>query len=128
MGSSFYVPRSVKGESRILYIFTIKSFIVTLIFGLVGAGIWFLLTSFNINVELVPGLIIVGIFGGIGYALATVIIPDVPFMGPLRKAGGENIGAMILRLISFRGRKKIYLYNYKRGVIKGGKTNERGRN
>lgn len=128
MGSSFYVPRSVKGESRILYIFTIKSFIVTLIFGLVGAGIWFLLTSFNINVELVPGLIIVGIFGGIGYALATVIIPDVPFMGPLRKAGGENIGAMILRLISFRGRKKIYLYNYKRENIKGGTANERGHN
>jgi len=87
MGSSYYVPRSVKGESRILYIFTIKSFIVTLIFGLVGAGIWFLLTSFNVNVELIPGLVIVGICGGIGYALATVVIPDVPFMGPLRKAG-----------------------------------------
>ena len=58
----------------------------------------------------------VAIFGGIGYALATV----VPFMGPLRKAGGENIGAMIWRLITFRKRKKIYLYNYKREVIKGG--------
>lgn len=122
MGSSYYVPRSVKGESRILYIFTVKSFIVTLIFGLVGAGIWFLLTSFNVNVELIPGLIIVGICGGIGYALATVVIPDVPFMGPLRKAGGENIGAMVLRLITFRKRKKIYLYNYKREIIKGGKN------
>lgn len=121
MGNSYYVPRSVKGESRILYIFTIKSFIVTLIFGLVGAGIWFLLTSFNVNVELIPGLVIVGICGGIGYALATVVIPDVPFMGPLRKAGGENIGAMVLRLITFRKRKRIYLYNYKREVIKGGK-------
>lgn len=122
MGSSYYVPRSVKGESRILYIFTIKSFIVTLIFGLVGAGIWFLLTSFNVNIELIPGLIIVGICGGIGYALSTVVIPDVPFMGPLRKAGGENIGAMVLRLITFRKRKKIYLYNYKREIIKGGKN------
>ena len=122
MGSSYYVPRSVKGESRILYIFTVKSFIVTLIFGLVGAGIWFLLTSFNVNVALVPGLVIVGICGGIGYALSTVVIPDVPFMGPLRKAGGENIGAMVIRLITFRKRKRIYLYNYKREVIKGGKS------
>lgn len=120
MGSSYYVPRSVKGESRILYIFTIKSFIVTLIFGLVGAGIWFLLNSLNVELELVPGLIIVGICGGIGYALSTVVIPDVPMMGPLRKAGGENIGSMLLRLITFRKRKKIYLYNHKREVIKGG--------
>ena len=122
MGNSYFVPRSVRGESRILYIFTVKSFIVTLIFGLVGAGIWYLLTSFNVDVALIPGLIIVGICGGIGYALATVTIPDVPMMGPLRKAGGENIGAMVMRLITFRKRKRIYLYNYKREIIKGGKS------
>ena len=29
MGGSYYVPRNVKGESRILYIFTLKSFAVT---------------------------------------------------------------------------------------------------
>lgn len=121
MGNSYYVPRSVKGESRILYIFTVKSFIATLVFGLIGAGIWFLITSFGGTVELVPGLIIVGVCGGIGYALSTLVIPDVPFMGPLRKAGGENIGAMIWRIITFRKRKRIYLYDYKREVIKGGK-------
>jgi len=125
MGNSYFVPRSVKGESRILYIFTIKSFIVTLIFGLVGAAIWYVLTLFNITVELIPGLIVVGLFGGIGYLLATVKIPDVPFMGPLRKAGGENIGAMVWRLITFRKRRRIYLYNYKRDVLKGGRINER---
>lgn len=120
MGNSYYVPRSVKGESRILYIFTMKSFIATLIFGLVGAGIWFLITSLGGTVELIPGLILVGICGGIGYALSTVVIPDVPFMGPLRKAGGENIGAMLWRLVTFRKRKRIYLYDYKREIIKGG--------
>lgn len=120
MGSSYPVPRSVKGESRILYIFTIKSFIATLSFGLIGAGIWFLLSSFGIPVSLVVGLVIVGLLGGIGYALATVVIPDVPFMGALRKAGGENIGAMIWRLITFKKRKRIYLYGYKREVVKGG--------
>lgn len=41
MGKTYYVPRSVKGETRLLYIFSVKSFIATVAFGLVGAGIWY---------------------------------------------------------------------------------------
>lgn len=123
MGGSYYVPRSVKGESRILYIFTIKSFAATLASGLIGVAIYFILNQF-LKLGFIPGLIIIAIFGGIGYALASVIIPDIPIMGPLRKAGGENIGAMLIRLIFFRKKKKIYLYNYKRVVNKGGEENE----
>lgn len=41
MGRAYFVPRSAKGESRILYIFTIKSFVVTLVFGLFGVLIYF---------------------------------------------------------------------------------------
>ena len=119
MGGSYYVPRSVKGESRILYIFTIKSFAVTLAFGLVGVLVNFLVASF-IDISIVGTIIIVAIFAAIGYALSAVTIPDVPAMGPLRKAGGENIGAMIIRAIMFRSKKKIYLYNHKREVTKGG--------
>lgn len=119
MGGSYYVPRSVKGESRILYIFTIKSFAATLAFGLIGVMVYFLLASF-ISISIVGAIIIVGVFAGIGYALSAVTIPDIPAMGPLRKAGGENIGAMILRAITFKGKKKIYLYNYKRESTKGG--------
>ena len=119
MGGSYYVPRSVKGESRILYIFTIKSFAATLAFGLVGVLIYFLIKSF-IDIGIVGAIIIIAIFGGVGYALAEVKIPDVPIMGPLRKAGGENIGAMIIRALMFKGKKKIYLYNHKREVTKGG--------
>lgn len=119
MGGSYYVPRSVKGESRILYIFTIKSFAVTLAFGLVGVLIYFILKSF-IAISIVGAIIIIAIFAGVGYALSAITIPDVPIMGPLRKAGGENIGAMIIRALMFRGKKKIYLYNHKREVTKGG--------
>ena len=119
MGGSYYVPRSVKGESRILYIFTIKSFAVTLAFALVGVLIYLIVKSF-IPMSIMSAIIMIAIFGGIGYALSSVTIPDVPIMGPLRKAGGENIGAMLLRAMSFKGKKKIYLYNYKREVTKGG--------
>ena len=106
MGGSYYVPRSVKGESRILYIFTLKSFAVTLVFGLVGVLIYFILSNF-IKMSIVTAIIIVGIFGGIGFALAEVKIPDTPMMGPLRKAGGENIGAMILRAMFFKRKKTL---------------------
>lgn len=124
MGGSYYVPRSVKGESRILYIFTIKSFAVTLAFALVGWGLAYLI-GMIVNMSIIATIIVIAIFAAIGYGLSTIIIPDVPMMGPLRKAGGENIGAMLIRALSFRGKRKIYLYNYKREVTKGG--NEDGK-
>lgn len=65
MGRSYFVPRSTKGESRILYIFTIKSFVFTVAFGLIGALIWYILYSVFGGFPLVPGLVITGIFGGI---------------------------------------------------------------
>lgn len=125
MGGTYFVPRSVKGESRILLIFSVKSFIATLITGLIGAGIWYLLGAAGIEIGFVPGLILVAIFGAIGFCIATLRIPDVPIMGKLRKAGGENIGDILFRLATFKPKKKIYLYNYKREVIKGGNTNDK---
>lgn len=119
MGGSYYVPRSVKGESRILYIFTIKSFAVTLAFGLIGVLFYFILKTF-ISMSIWTAIVVIAIFAVIGYALSAITIPDSPMMGPLRKAGGENIGAMIIRALSFKGKRKIYLYNYKREVTKGG--------
>ena len=125
MGGSYFVPRSVKGESRILIIFSVKSFIVTLVTGLIGAGIWYGLGMMGINIGFVPGVVLVGIFGGIGFCLATLKIPDAPIMGRLRKAGGENVGEILFRLATFKPKKKIYLYNYKREAIRGGHTNDK---
>lgn len=122
MGKSYYVPRSVKGESRLLVIFTIKSFVFTAAFGLIGGGIWYL-GSKLLDLGLIPGLIITGIFGGLGYAIGAAKIPDSPMMGPFQKAGGEYLSDIIMRFLTFKSRKKIYLYNYDRKnfVNKGGK-------
>lgn len=112
MGGSYYVPRSVKGESRILFIFTIKSFLLTLGFGLIGVLIWMI--GGKLGLPLIVGLASVVITGGIGFALGAVTIPDSPTMGPLRKAGGENLFDILFRIVLFRKKKKIYIYNYKR--------------
>lgn len=120
MGGSYYVPRSVKGESRILYIFSVKALIVTLIFALLGFVVYRLIATV-IDIALIPGIIIIVVFGAIGYALTSLTIPDIPQMGVLRKAGGENIGNMLVRLFTFKRKKKLYLYGYKRKV-EGGKN------
>lgn len=110
MGKTYYVPRSVKGEGRILYIFTIKSLVFTIATGLIGAGIWLLLDSI-IGIGLIPGLIITGIFGAIGFIFITIKIPDSPLMGVFRKAGGEYLSNIIVRFFTFKNRRKIYIYN-----------------
>ncbi len=115
MGRSYFVPRSAKGESRILYIFTIKSFAFTVAFGLIGALIWYIFNSTIDGFPLVAGLVITGIFGSVGYCIGALKIPDSKFMGPFRKAGGEYLSDIILRAITFKRRKKIYLYNVDRG-------------
>ncbi len=112
MGGSYYVPRSVKGESRILFIFTVKSFLLTLAFGMIGVVIWMVGGQFGM--PMMAGLISVVVTGGIGFAIGAVTIPDSPAMGPLRKAGGENLFDILVRLVMFRGKKRIYIYDYKR--------------
>lgn len=113
MGRTYGVPRSAKGESRILYIFTIKSLAVTL----VAAGIGWLLTSLIgsiIALSLVMKIIIIALFGGIGYVIGAASIPDNPMMGPLQKAGGEQIMDILWRLITFKNKKKLYIYGLTR--------------
>lgn len=107
MGRTYSVPRSAKGESRILYIFTIKSLISTIGFAAIGAIPCWLLFSLGLKM---PGIIVLLVFAAIGYGMAMLTIPDAPIMGKLRKAGGEKLGDIVWRTITFSKRKKIYLY------------------
>ena len=107
MGRTYGVPRSAKGESRFLYVFTLKSTFTTLI----GAGIGFLfyLLCSALGASII-GIIIVGIFGLIGFGVGTLSSQDSPIVGNLRKAGGEQISEILLRTLTFGRRKKIYVY------------------
>ncbi len=117
MGKSYYVPRSAKGESRILYIFTIKSFLTTLVCGGLGLVLMLILKGM-LNLTIIHVIIGTLPFAGIGFGLGALKIPDVPIMGPLQKAGGENLLDIIMRLISFKGKKKIYIYGLDRKIEK----------
>lgn len=113
MGRSYTVPRSAKGETRILYIFTLKSLAITLLFMAIG---FFVATGIGkiAEIGLVGKVIVCGSFGAVGFVIGAAKIPDSPFMGPLQKAGGEEIFTILLRLITFGKRRKIYIYGLTR--------------
>jgi len=112
MGKTYSVPRSAKGESRILYIFTVKSLICTIAFAAIGVIPYLILASIGLKTA---GIVTIIIFAAIGYAMMTLKIPDAPIMGKLRKAGGEQLGDILWRTVTFSKRKKLYVYR------KGGK-------
>lgn len=107
MGRTYSVPRNVKGESRLLYIFSIRSFITTVIGAAVGFIFYLIFSMLGLTLA---GWIVLGIFAAIGYGLGTLTIPDTPIVGNLRKAGGERVGDILLRTLTFSRRKKIYVY------------------
>ena len=107
MGQTYGVPRSAKGESRFLYVFTVRSLITTLIFAAVGLVLYFILSFIGLGGI---GMIGIVLFAGIGFAVGTLTIPDSPIVGNLRKAGGEKVSEILIRTATFKKRKKIYIY------------------
>lgn len=123
--NTYNIPRNVKGEGRILMIFSTKALIYTFIG--IGIGAIFYLI-FSILQMGTIGFIIMGIFGLIGFAIGTFKMPDVANFSFTRKTGGENIDDVIKRAIKFKMQhKKIYLYSIEQTKTvteeKGGKTN-----
>lgn len=105
---AYYIPRNVKGESRILFVFSIKALIYTA----VGAGIGILFYMIFSMLSLTTvGIIFVVLLGGIGFCIGTFKIPDTEAFDMTRKTGGENIDDVILRYVKFKtGKKRLYAY------------------
>ena len=88
MGGPYNIPRDYKGESKILFIFSKKSFIYTAV-----------------------GVICVIIFAVLGFAIGTFKIPDVSTFEFTKNVGGEAIDDVIKRWIKFkRNSNRIYVY------------------
>lgn len=105
---TYNVPRNVKGEERILFIFSTKSLITTAIGGALGL-IFYLI--FSIVGFKLFGMVITIIFALIGYVIGMFKMPDTNSFEITRKTGGENIDDIIKRYINFkRNKKRIYVY------------------
>lgn len=115
MGRTYTVPRSAKGEGRILYIFSLKSLATTAIGAIVGIPFYFLFSFMGMGIV---GVISIVVCAVLGYAIEVLSIPDNPLFGNLRKAGGEKLRDILVRTATFSRRKKIYIYRPKKNVNK----------
>ena len=104
---TYYIPRNYRGESRILYIFTVKSLITTAVGAMVGSLFWVLFKSFGMNLV---GIIIMALFALIGFAIGALKIPTIVAFPITKKIGGEPIGEIIIRYIKFKKNRKMYVY------------------
>ena len=105
---TYNLPRNVKGEGRILFIFSTKSLITSVIGGAIGL-IFYLIFSI-IGLSMV-GMVITLIFALIGYAIGMFKIPDTGGLEITRKTGGENIDDIIKRYMkNKKNKKKLYVY------------------
>ena len=105
---TYNLPRNVKGEGRILFIFSGKSFLYSIIGG--GVGLLFYLLFSALNLYMV-GIAFVIVFAIIGFIIGTFKMPEITKFEFTRKTGGENIHDVIKRALKFRKNgRKIYVY------------------
>lgn len=109
---TYNLPRNVKGEGRILFIFTTKS----LIYSAIGAGVglvpYFICKIMNKGFI---GMLIMALCALIGYIIATLKVPNIGVLKSTKTVGGENLDDIIKRAIRFKQkRNKIYIYDERR--------------
>lgn len=108
---TYNLPRNVKGEGRILFIFSTKSLIYTTVGA--GVGLIFYLIFALLKLKVV-GIICILLFALIGYAIGMLKVPNIGSLKATKVVGGENIDDVIKRAIKFKQKKnKIYIYDNK---------------
>lgn len=124
--NTYNIPRNVKGEGRILFVFSTKA----LIYCFVGVAIGFIFNLLFALFDLkMVGYIMMLVFGLIGFIIGTFKIPESSAFELTKKTGGENIDNVIIRAFKFKMKKnRIYIYTKQKTSIetkeKGGETNE----
>ena len=104
---TYMIPRNTKGEGRILFIFSTKALIYTVLAGVVGMPFYYIFKLLGLNII---GIIILAIFALAGFVIGTFKIPNSEGFKIGRLVGGENIDDIILRYIRFKKKKnKIYI-------------------
>lgn len=104
---TYMIPRNTKGENRILFIFSTKALIYTVVGGVVGMPFYYMFKFIKMNSI---GIIIIGILALLGFCIGTFKVPNSEGFKVTRLVGGENIDDIILRYIKFKRKKnKIYI-------------------
>ena len=106
---SYYIPSDkLKGESRILLIFTPKSLIFTAVGALIGFIFYLIFSAMNLSTV---GVIIMVIFALIGYALVSIKIPANGTTRLQKNVGGLTLCEIIVAYYTFKKNRKLYNYS-----------------
>ena len=104
MGSYAIPNNKLKGEGRILLIFTTKSLIYTAIGALLGTPIYVILSILG---QKTIGMILIALMAILGYLVATVKFPSTT--GKVgRYLAGDTVDEIIIKYIKFRKSRKTY--------------------
>ena len=104
---TYNVPRNLRGETRILVIFTLKSLATTgvgLLVGLIFMYIFSLLKLKSVGI----GIMI--LFAIIGFVIGRFNVPTISQIPITKKIVGAPLSEIILRYIKFKMNRKIYSY------------------
>lgn len=104
---TYNIPRNLRGETRILIIFSVKSLITTGIGLAIGAIFFFIFSLVKIKIA---GIIIMAVCALLGYAVGAMKIPTLAGIPFTKKIGGESLDEIIKRYAKFKMNKKIYTY------------------
>jgi len=105
---TYNLPRNVKGEGRILFIFSTKSMITTAIGAVIGILFYFICSIIGVGIV---GIVIALIFALIGFLIGTIKVPNIQNIKWARVNAGENLDDVIKRAFMFKQkRNKIYVY------------------
>lgn len=105
---TYNIPRNVGGESRILYIFSVKSLITTGVGAMIGAIFYFIFVM--VGLEKV-GIGITIFFALTGYIIGALKIPTIAGIPVTKKIGGEPLSEIIIRYVKFKKNRRMYLYH-----------------
>ena len=86
---TYNLPRNVKGEGRILFIFTSKSLIYTVVAAGIGLLFYFIFSALKMTMV---GIAIVAIFALIGFAIGTLKMPELGKFEFAKKTGRRKFG------------------------------------
>ncbi|MBQ8043507.1 MAG: hypothetical protein IJ272_05085 [Clostridia bacterium] len=106
MGTHLIPRADVKGQDRFFIIFSIPGLCGTAIGIAIGYFCYIILNLFGAGFV---GLVLVALFGAIGFTIGQVKIPDTNAFPIFKKVGGEYIKDIIVRYFKFQKTKKKFV-------------------
>ena len=105
--ATHYIPKNLKGETRILIIFSVKSLITTAIGAAIGGILLLIFGAIGLRFL---GIILLVLFALIGYGIGTVKIPKITGWNFTKNIEGDSIDEIIVRYAKFKTNRKVYSY------------------